>query len=74
MNERPLRVRIDRILLHHVDASRVRELPGLVADHLRRPSPPDVGDDRPIPRAGRAMIEAAAGRIAREVRAKLPPP
>jgi hypothetical protein len=74
VNERPLRVRIDRLVLRNVDGSRIRDLPGFVAEQLRRPSTSPDAADRPIPRRGRALIEVAAERIAREVRSKALPP
>jgi RNA polymerase-interacting CarD/CdnL/TRCF family regulator len=71
MINQPLRVRIDRLMLRNVNESRIVDLSALVTELLRRHSEPDTGADRPIPRSGRAMTEAAAGRIAREVRKRI---
>lgn len=71
MTDRPLRVRIDRLVLRGVDPPNVGDLKDLIEQHLRRPSESVSGDEAPIPRGGRAMTEAAAGRIAREVRTRI---
>lgn len=71
MTGRPLKVRIDRLVLRGVDAPEVGDLKGLVAQHLSEPSGVVSADEAPIPRGGRAMTEAAAARIAGEVRTRI---
>lgn len=66
MNERPVNVSIDRVVLRNVDDTSVDDLAALVAERLRSDAPDsDVG---PIPATGRAMVEGAADHVVRSVR------
>jgi hypothetical protein len=66
VNDRPISVRIDRVVLRNIDDTAVGGLSDLVAERLRADEGPAVSG--PIPRTGRAMVESAADRIARSVR------
>lgn len=71
MTDRPISVRIDRLVLRNVDDPGVAGIADLVAERLRTPAASDTPDGRPVPRRGRAMTEAAAERIAGEVRRRI---
>jgi len=73
MTARTLRVCIDRLVLRNVDDSGIGDLPGLVSERLRGHSEPDIDEERPIPRSGRKMTEAAAKRVAAEVGKRINP-
>jgi hypothetical protein len=63
VSDRPLRVRIDRLVLRNVDSGSVGEIASLVADRLRREGSVRDEGEGPIPR-GAEMADAAASRIA----------
>jgi hypothetical protein len=67
VSDRPLRVRIDRLVLRNVDSGSVGEIASLVADRLRREGSVIDEGEGPIPRGGAEMADAAASRIAAAV-------
>jgi hypothetical protein len=64
VSDRPLRVRIDRLVLRNVDSGSVGDIASLVADRLRREGSVRDRGEGPIPRDGTEMADAAASRIA----------